>query len=99
MKYNEMVKKIADGNKTRFERGEVIIKEMNKLSTDILDYKYAAEHCSDDYGTVVEDRKNHIKNSIIVLKSDLDVYIEQLGLTEVIDKKATERLDRLAKKM
>lgn len=98
MKYKDMVKTVANGNKTQFERGEIIIKEMNRLSTDILDYRYAAERCSGDYGTVLEDRKNHIKKALVVLKSDLDIYIEQLGLTEDITKKATERLDRLVER-
>lgn len=98
MRYENMVKVIADSDRTQFERGDILIKEMNRLSSDILDYRYAAEHYSGD-GTVLEDKRNQIKNSLVVIKSDLDVYMEQLGITEVVADKAAKRLDKIVSKM
>lgn len=98
MGYKENVVKIANSKKTSFERGDTIIKEMSRLTSDILDFRYAAEHY-DGNGTVLSDKKNSIKNSLIILMSDLDVYIEQLGLTEEIKKQENKRLDRIADKI
>jgi hypothetical protein len=98
MKYENMVKIIADSNRTQFERGDILIKEMNRLSTDILDYRYAAEHYNGE-GTVIEDKRNQIKNSLVLIKSDLDIYIEQMGMTETVNNKSSKRLSKIVDKM
>ena len=98
MKYENMIKVMADGDKSQFERGDILIKEMNRLSSDILDYRYAAEHYKGN-GTVLEDKKNHIKNSLVLVITDLDVYMEQMEITETVHDKANKRLNKLVEKI
>lgn len=93
MKYDELVKKNVD-NVTSFERGDVLVREMCQLIDNIMGYRYVAENGK---GTQLEDNKNKVKKSIILVKSDLDVYIEQLGITEDVSDGARKRLKRLIK--
>ena len=98
MGYKEDVVKIANSDKTSFERGDIIIKEMNRLATNILDYRYAAEHYEGN-GNVLEDTKNNVVNSLAILISDLDVYTEQLGVEDKIKYKTYKRIEKIAKKV
>lgn len=98
MKYENMVKIMANSNRTQFERADVLIKEMSKLTMDLLDYRYTAEHYKGE-GTVVDDRKNQIKNSLVLVMTDIDIYIEQMGMTEEVKDKANKRLGKLVNKI
>lgn len=98
MGYKENVTKIANSKKTSFERGDTIIKEMSRLTSDILDFRYAAEHYEGN-GNVLEDTKNNVINSLAILISDLDVYTEQLGIEDKIKYKIYKRIEKIAKKV
>lgn len=98
MEYREMVEKIANGHKTTVERGEMIIKESSRLITDIVNYRYMLEHYNGG-GTTVEDTRNLLKKSLAQVKTDLDIYIEQLGATEEVERKANKRLEKIMRKL
>lgn len=93
MKYDELIKKNVN-NATSFERGDVLVREMCQLIDNIMGYRYVAENGK---GTELEDNKNKVKKSIILVKSDLDVYIEQLDISEDVYDGAKKRLKRLIK--
>lgn len=97
MNYKEMVKIIAkDGNEVA--KGNIIAREMCHLIDSILDYNYAVDNYIGD-GTVIEDKRNQIKNKIALVVTDLDIYMEQLGLTEGVEKKTIKRLEKLTKRV
>lgn len=98
MKYENMVKLMADSNRSQFERADILIKEMSKLTMDLLDYRYTAEHYKGE-GTAVNDRKNQIKNSLVLVMTDIDIYMEQMGITEEVKDKANKRLSKLVNKI
>lgn len=98
MKYENMVKLMADSNRSQFERADILIKEMSKLTMDLLDYRYTAEHYKGE-GTAVNDRKNQIKNSLVLVMTDIDIYMEQMGMTEEVKDKANKRLGKLVNKI
>ena len=98
MKYENMVNVVANSNRTQFERGDILIKEMCKLSSDLLDYRYASEHYKGD-GNVIDDRINAIKNSLALVVADIDIYMEQMEITEEIKNKTYKRLSRLVNKI
>lgn len=98
MKYENMVKIMAKSNRTQFERADILIKEMSKLTIDLLDYRYAAEHYKGE-GTAINDRKNQIKNSLVLVMTDIDIYMEQMGMTEEVKDKANKRLGKLVNKI
>lgn len=98
MKYENMVKLMANSNRTQFERADILIKEMSKLTIDLLDYRYTAEHYKGE-GTAINDRKNQIKNSLVLVMTDIDIYMEQMGMTEEVKDKANKRLGKLVNKI
>lgn len=97
--YNESVKVIANSDKTVFDRGDLVVKEMSRLTSDILDYRYAAEHYKGDGISVMGDKARSIKNSIALLESDLDVYKEMLGITDLVKDKKEQRIGKVAEKV
>ena len=97
-KYDELVKVVANSNRTERERGEILVREVAQLIDKILNYNYTVEHY-DGKGTVIDDRRNEVKNAIVLVKSDLDVYIEQLGLTEVVNERTEDRLTAISKRI
>lgn len=97
-KYEELVKVVANSNRSEKERGEILVREIAQLIDKILNYNYTVEHYDGD-GTAISDRRNEVKNAIALVKSDLDVYTEQLGLTEVVDKKVADRLEAISKRI
>lgn len=98
MKYKNMIKAVANSNRTQFERADILIREMCKLISDLLDYRYTSEHYKGD-GNVVDDRINTIKNSLSLVVTDIDIYMEQMNMTEEVKGKAAKRLDKLVKKL
>ena len=98
-KYDDAVKVVANSDKTVYDRGDLIIKEVSRLTNDILDYRYAAEHYKGDGFNVMGDKVRSIKNSIALLESDLDVYKEMLGITDLVKDKKEQRIGRVAEKV
>lgn len=99
MKYKTMIQIIVQNNdKTEFERGDNLIKDMNRLSTDILNYRYTVEHYKGNSGTVLKDEVNKIKNSMAILWSDFMIYAEILDITDKIEEKAHNRIDKIARR-
>lgn len=98
MKYNDGVKTIANSNRSITERGNVTIKEICQLIEQIVDYNYATEHYKGD-GTVIEDKKNSVKNSLTLVMSDLDIYTEQLGLTDKVRDKMEARINKIVNRL
>lgn len=98
MKYEDNIKTIATSDRDVFERGDILIKEINMLETSILDYRYAADHYDLTKGTVMQDEINKIKNNLVIVMGDLDVYAEQLGVGEEVNVKKGKRIDKIAKK-
>lgn len=97
MNYKEMVKVIAeDGNEAT--KGNIVVREMCHLIDSILDYNYAVDNYVGD-GTVIEDKRNQIKNKMTLVVTDFDIYMEQLGLTEEVEKKTIKRLEKLTKRV
>ena len=98
MEYENLVKKIANSDRTETERGEVLIREMCRLMTDIVDYRYTKEHYEGG-GTVIDDKRNNIKKSMSVVMSELDVYAEQLGVSDDVYYKKKKRLYKILDRM
>ncbi len=98
MKYKNMIKAVADSDRTQFERADILIREMCKLTSDLLDYRYASEHYKGD-GNVVDDRINTIKNSLSLVVTDIDIYMEQMNITKEVKDKAAKRMDKLVNKL
>lgn len=96
--YNEMITTIANGDMGKFERGELIIREMCKMTECILNYKYAAVHYKGS-GTIVEDKLSEVKNAMAVLVSDMDVYAVQMGIKDKVDEKAAKRIEKISQKL
>lgn len=101
MEYNQKVKRIADFSINPEEKSEIVIKEMCHVIEDILNYNYAQNHYNSQNknSTVLADHKNKIRNSLSILKSDLDIYCEMLGIREEVELKAQKRVERIHNKL
>ena len=98
MTHDNAVNIIADSGKNVSDKGQIIIKEMNRLSSNIIDYDYADKHYNGS-GTVKTDKANTIKNSLAILLSDIEVYMHMLSITDSVKDKADKRLIRIAEKL
>ena len=98
MKYKEAVSKMANGNRDELDRGDVIIREMCRLTNDLLDYRYTISHYEGTQEGVYSDKVGTIKNSLAVLLGDIDMYTEYMGITEKVQQKKEERVIKLANK-
>ena len=100
MKYEESLRIISTSNRTEYERAENLIKEMCRLTTDLLDYRYAVENYKiDGSSTVLQDNLAKIKNSLALVVSDIDIYMDQMGITNKVKQKAVDRVNRIADKI
>lgn len=100
MTYGEMIIKVANSDKTEFERAEALIRQFCKLTDELLDYKYMIEHYNGgERSSVIEDEKNILINKLAVVKSDLDIYIQKMDITSDVIDKATKRLERMTKRI
>jgi len=95
--YVEAIKKLVDDDRTEVERGDIMIREMCRLTNDLLDYRYAVENYKGK-GSALNDQVNTIANSIALLMSDLDIYAEYMGITDKVAQKKENRVIKLAKK-
>ena len=82
MEYKRAIEIVANSDRSEFERGEILIRGMCRLTEDILNYRYIVEHTSS--GTVKEDKVRTIKNSMSIMLGDLDVYMKMLGIKKMI---------------
>lgn len=100
MKYEEAVKKLTKSNKSCFDRGDMIIRDCCKLITDIQNYRYTYEHYKGgEKNTVLQDKLMTIKNSLGIMKGDVDTYTEMLGITDLVEEKSKNRIIEIAEKI
>ena len=95
--YIEAIKKLADGDRTELERADILIREMCRVTNNLLDYRYAVEHYKGS-GTALNDMLGTMATSIALLESDLDVYKEYMNITDKVNKKKENRVIKLANK-
>lgn len=82
------------------ERGDILIKNMCRVTTDLLNYRYTVNHyIGDDTSTVVTDIVCRIKNSLALLLSDMEIYMDQLDITDKVRQKKVDRINKLAEKI
>jgi len=99
MKYYEEIKVIADSNKSLMDRGDLIIKHMCRLTEDILNYRYACEKYKGNSDSIIYDKMGTIKNSLSVLISELEIYMEKANITDDVKNKAAKRIHKVAEKL
>lgn len=100
MTYGETIIKIANSDKTEFERAEVLIRQFCKLTDELLNYKYMIEHYNGgEKSSVIEDEKNILINKLATVKSDFDIYIQKIDVTSDVINKATKRIERMSKRI
>lgn len=101
MDYESKVKAIAHfGDRTAIQRGELLVREMAKLINDLVDYRYAAEHYKgNNMSNLISEKQNKLKKDMAVLQSDLDIYMELMGLTADVETEADKRLERLLERV
>lgn len=97
--YEDAVKTMIVNGKDELDRGDMIIKEMSRLTQDLLDYRYTVNHYEGNQKGVYSDKIGTIKNTLAVLLGDIDMYMEYVGITDKVDKKKEERIIRLAEKI
>lgn len=98
MDYRKAVKTMAKGDRDILEKGDVLIKEMCKLITEIMDYRYASVHYKSTKGTVMSDKVNQIRNATAVVVGDLEVYAESLGITDSVQSRKVKRIIKIAQR-
>lgn len=92
------IEKVANAGRTEFEYGEILVKDMSRLIIDILDYNYACKNYEGNMKAIKQDKIGTISKSLVLLMSDLDVYMYMLGITESVKEKEAARLEKIAKR-
>lgn len=96
----DIIKVFRHDGISEIERGDVLIKNMCRVTTDLLNYRYTVNHyVGDDTSTVVTDIVCRIKNSLALLLSDMEIYMDQLDITDKVRQKKVERINKLAEKI
>lgn len=97
MNYENMLRTISTSGRTEIERADNLIKEMCRLTSDLLDYRYVVENCkTDGNSTAIADSVMKIKNSMALVVSDMDILMDQFGITDKVRQKAVDRVNRIA---
>lgn len=97
MKYEDALRTISTSGKTETERADILIKEMCRLTSDLLDYRYVVENCkTDGNSTAIADYVGKIKNSMALVVSDMDILMDQFDITDKVRQKAVDRVNRIA---
>lgn len=98
--YETAVKALAhNGDKNEFDRADMVIKEMSRVISNLLDYKHTVDYYKGNQDGVIEDKKNTVINSLSVLLGDVDMYMESVGIADKVMKKKENRIHKLADKL
>lgn len=99
--YLENIKMLAREGKFGYEREHDLIKEMGRLTSDMLDFRYSTRHYkpNSDNSTVIEDNRNKIINSLAILISDLDIYMASMYMYSRVQKKKENRVEKLGNRI
>ncbi len=97
--YDDAIKTMVKNGKDELDRGDIIIKEMSRLTQDLLDYRYTVNHYEGNQKGVYSDKISTIKNTLSILLGDIDMYMEYVGIADKVDKKKKERIIKLAEKI
>lgn len=96
----DIIKVFRHDGISEIERGDILIKNMCRVTTDLLNYRYTVNHyVGDNTSTVVTDIVCRIKNSLALLLSDMEIYMDQLDITDKVRQKKVERINKLAEKI
>ena len=98
---NDKIKTIAINGKNEVEMGDAMIKDMCRLTNDLLDYRYVVEHyeANSESSTMLRDRVNVVKKSMVVLMSDMEIYAEQMDITDEVEKLINKRINKIVKRL
>ena len=97
--YDDAIKTMVKNGKDELDRGDIIIKEMSRLTQDLLDYRYTVNHYEGNQKGVCSDKVSTIKNTLSILLGDIDMYMEYVGIADKVDKKKKERIIKLAERI
>ena len=98
MEYRKAIRVLSSGDRNELERGDILIKEMSRLTTDILNYRYISEHYKGVQEKVMIDNVNKIKNSLAILLGDMEVYMDCLNISNDVTDKKRNRITKIADK-
>ena len=98
--YEAAIKTLAhNGDKSEFDRADMVIKEMSRVISNLLDYRHTATYYNGDQDSVITDKMNTVANSLSVMLGDIDMYMEAVGITDKVMKKKENRINKLADKV
>lgn len=93
----DSIKVLRNDGVSEIERGDSIIKDMCRLTTDLLNYKYTVDHYTgNNTSTIISDSVCQIKNSMALLVSDMEIYMDQMDIADKVRDKANKRLWKMA---
>lgn len=98
IEYIKAIEICANSDKTIEDRGELIIRNISRTTIDILDYKYALNNYKGG-GTVLDDKRNVVKNSIALLESEIEIYKKMLGITDDVYAAKCKRTIKIAERI
>lgn len=98
IEYIKAIEICANSDKTIEDRGELIIRNICRTTIDILDYKYALNNYKGG-GTVLDDKRNVVKNSIALLESEIEIYKKMLGITDDVYAAKCKRTIKVAERI
>ena len=83
-------------NKSHTDLSNSLTRSMCRTANELLDYDYVLRHYKGDTkSTVTQDHLNKVVNTIGILISDLEIYMQTTGITERVKNKANARLKKL----
>ena len=98
--YETAVKALAhNGDKNEFDRADMVIKEMSRVISNLLDYRHTVSYYEGNQEGVIKDKMNTVVNSLSVLLGDIDMYMESVEITDKVKKKKESRIYKLADKL
>lgn len=99
MNYSEAIKTLAALGVQEDELIEDSIKAMSTLIVDLLNYRYMKNNYkTDGNSNVLESYKVKINKDITWTITDIDVYMKQTGVSNVVKKLAFDRVTKMAEK-
>ena len=86
-------------NKPHTDLSNSLTRSMCRTANELLDYDYVLRHYKGDTkSTVIQDHLNRVINNLGILLSDLDIYMETLGINAAVQIKVDKRKNRISKK-